>query len=94
MKEPVVAGSDELHLNDADSEVQKGRSFRNLEYLRRLEQNYQSYRSAYFLEWARHVTRRSLLMTGKTDAQAIVASTPKNKDSIPNATPHSESGDT
>jgi pimeloyl-ACP methyl ester carboxylesterase len=62
--------------------------FSQLAFLRRHAQNYQAYKKADFQKLARFVTHRTLLMTGKKDAQANVASTLKIKSVMPNATLH------
>jgi pimeloyl-ACP methyl ester carboxylesterase len=66
--------------------------FSQLAYLRRHAQNYQAYKKADFQKLARSVTHRTLLMTGKRDAQANVASTVKIKDAMPNSLLHVDDG--
>lgn len=62
--------------------------FSQLAFLRRHAQNYQAYKKADFQKLARFVTHRTLLMTGKKDAQANVASTLKIKNAMPNSVLH------
>ena len=62
--------------------------FTELEYLRRHARNYCAYKKNNFEKLARTVTHRTLLMTGKRDAQANVASTLKIKDAMANAMLH------
>jgi pimeloyl-ACP methyl ester carboxylesterase len=57
-------------------------------FLRRYAQNYQAYKKVDFRKLARFVSHRTLLMTGKKDAQANVASTVKIKNAMPNSTLH------
>jgi len=62
--------------------------FSQLAFLRRHAQNYQAYKTADFQKLARSVTHRTLLMTGKKDAQANVASTMKIKEAMPGSMLH------
>jgi pimeloyl-ACP methyl ester carboxylesterase len=95
----TMAHTDENHLRKIFEKVKDERidagehrppgidlPFSRLAFLRRHAQNYQSYKKADFLKLARFVAHRTLLMTGKKDAQANVASTMKIKEAMPNAT--------
>ncbi len=97
----TMAHADENHLRKIFDKVRNERldagehrppgidlPFSELAFLRRHAQNYQAYKKADFLKLARFVTHRTLLMTGKKDAQANVASTMKIKSVMPNATVH------
>lgn len=97
----TMAHTDENHLKKIFEKVQKDRldvgdhrpqgidlPFSKLAFLRRHAQNYQAYKKADFQQLARVVTHRTLLMTGKKDAQASVASTLKIKDAMPNSLLH------
>lgn len=97
----TMANTDENHLRKIFEKVKEERidanehrpqgidlPFSELAFLRRHAQNYQAYKKTDFQRLARAVTHRTLLMTGKNDAQANVASTLKIKDAIPNATLH------
>lgn len=97
----TMAHTDENHLRKIFEKVKDERldagehrpqgidlPFSQLAYLRRHAQNYQSYKKSDFLKLARFVTHRTLLMTGKRDAQANVASTVKVKSAIPNSMLH------
>lgn len=97
----TMAHTDENHLKKIFEKVQNDRidagdhrpqgidlPFSRLEFLRRHAQNYQAYKQADFQRLARFVTHRTLLMTGKKDAQANVASTVKIKSLMPNSTLH------
>lgn len=94
----TMAHKDETHLQSIFEKVNDRRldagtyrptgidlPFSKLAYLRRYAQNYQAYKKEDFLKLARYVTHRTLLMTGKKDAQANVASTTMIKDAMPNA---------
>jgi pimeloyl-ACP methyl ester carboxylesterase len=95
----TMAHTDENHLRKIFEKVKSERAdagehrppgidlpFSELEYLRRHAQNYQAYKKADFLKEARSVSHRTLLMTGRKDAQANVASTVKIKEAMPNST--------
>jgi pimeloyl-ACP methyl ester carboxylesterase len=97
----TMADTDENHLKKIFEKVQNDRldagdhrppgidlPFSQLAFLRRHAQNYQAYKKADFLKLARFVTHRTLLMTGKKDAQANVASTLKIKEAMPNSQLH------
>jgi pimeloyl-ACP methyl ester carboxylesterase len=97
----TMANTDEGHLRKIFEKVQQDRldagdhrpqgidlPFSQLAFLRRHAQNYQAYKKADFQKLARFVTHRTLLMTGKKDVQANVASTVKIKDVMPNSTLH------
>lgn len=97
----TMAGTDENHLQKIFEKVRQERvdvgehrpagidlPYSKLAYLRRYAQNYQAYKRADFQKLARFVTHRSLLMTGKRDAQANVASTLKIKEAMPNSLLH------
>ncbi len=97
----TMAHRDENHLRQIFEKLQKDRldagdnrpdgidlPFSKLSYLRRHAQNYQSYKKADFQKLARVVSHRTLLMSGKRDAQANVASTIKIKDILPNSVLH------
>jgi pimeloyl-ACP methyl ester carboxylesterase len=97
----TMAHSDESHLRKIFEKVKEERldagehrpqgmdlPFSQLEFLRRHAQNYHAYKKADFQKLARYVTHRTLLMTGRKDAQASVASTLKIKDAIANSTLH------
>jgi pimeloyl-ACP methyl ester carboxylesterase len=97
----TMAHSDENHLKKIFEKVQADRldtgdhrpqgidlPFSKLAFLRRHAQNYLAYKQADFQKLARVVTHRTLLMTGKKDAQANVASTVKIKDAMPNSWLH------
>lgn len=97
----TMAHTDENHLRKIFEKVKEDRvnagehrpqgidlPFSQLAFLRRHAQNYQAYKQADFLKLARSVTHRTLLMTGKRDAQANVASTMKIKDAMTNSTLH------
>ncbi len=97
----TMAHTDENHLKKIFEKVQQDRldagdhrpqgidlPFSRLAFLRRHAQNYQAYKKADFQKLARVVTHRTLLMTGKKDAQANVASTLKIKESMPTAQLH------
>jgi pimeloyl-ACP methyl ester carboxylesterase len=97
----TMAHTDENHLRKIFEKVRDERldagdhrpqgidlPFSKLEFLRRHAQNYQAYKKADFQKLARFVKHRTLLMTGKKDAQANVASTVKIKDAMPNAVLH------
>ena len=97
----TMAHTDENHLRKIFEKVNADRldagehrpqgmdlPYSRLAFLRRHAQNYQSYKKADFLKLARFVNHRTLLMTGKKDAQANVASTLKIKSVMPNATVH------
>ena len=101
----TMAHTDENHLRKIFEKVQEDRldagdhrpqgidlPFSRLAYLRRHAQNYQAYKKADFQKLARFVTHRTLLMTGKKDAQANVASTMKIKSAMPNSTLHVDDG--
>ena len=59
--------------------------FTKLNYFRRYAANYLEYKSVQFMELARQVSHKTLLMCGMLDAQANVASTEKIKALIPNS---------
>jgi pimeloyl-ACP methyl ester carboxylesterase len=95
----TMAHTDENHLRKIFEKVKEERidagehrppgidlPFSQLAFLRRHAQNYQAYKKADFQKLARFVTHRTLLMTGKKDAQANVASAEKIKSVMPNAT--------
>lgn len=97
----TMAHTDENHLRKIFEKVNSERldagehrpqgidlPYSRLAFLRRHAQNYQAYKKADFLKLARFVSHRTLLMTGKKDAQANVASTLKIKSVMPNATLH------
>jgi pimeloyl-ACP methyl ester carboxylesterase len=97
----TMAHTDEGHLRKIFEKVNEERldagehrpqgidlPFSKLAFLRRYAQNYQAYKQADFQKLARFVTHRTLLMTGKRDAQANVASTVKIKNAMPNSTLH------
>jgi pimeloyl-ACP methyl ester carboxylesterase len=97
----TMADTDESHLRKIFEKVQQDRldagdhrpqgidlPFSQLAFLRRHAQNYQAYKKADFQKLARFVTHRTLLMTGKKDVQANVASTVKIKDVMPNSILH------
>jgi pimeloyl-ACP methyl ester carboxylesterase len=97
----TMAHSDESHLRKIFEKVRQERldagehrpqgidlPFSQLEFLRRHAQNYQAYKKADFQKLARFVAHRTLLMTGKKDVQANVASTLKIKGAMPNSTLH------
>jgi pimeloyl-ACP methyl ester carboxylesterase len=97
----TMANTDENHLRKIFEKVKDERvdagehrpqgidlPFSQLAFLRRHAQNYQEYKKADFQKLARFVTHRTLLMTGKKDAQANVASTLKIKDAMPKAVLH------
>jgi pimeloyl-ACP methyl ester carboxylesterase len=97
----TLAHRDENHLRKIFEKVRKERldsgdnrpdgvdlPYSKLSYLRRHAQNYQSYKKADFQKLARCVTHRALLMSGKRDAQANVASTTKIRNILPNAVLH------
>lgn len=97
----TMANSDENHLRQIFEKVRNDRidagehrpqgidlPFSQLSFLRRHAQNYQSYKKVDFQKLARYVTHRTLLMTGRKDAQANVTSTLKIKDAMPNAMLH------
>lgn len=97
----TMAHADEDHLRQIFEKVKDERidagehrpegidlPFSQLAFLRRHAQNYQAYKKADFQKLARFVTHRTLLMTGKKDAQANVASTMKIKNAMPHATLH------
>jgi pimeloyl-ACP methyl ester carboxylesterase len=97
----TMANTDEGHLRKIFEKVQQDRldagdhrpqgidlPFSQLAFLRRHAQNYQAYKKADFQKLARFVTHRTLLMTGKKDVQANVASTVKIKDVMPNSILH------
>lgn len=101
----TMAHTDENHLRKIFEKVQEDRldagdhrpqgidlPFSRLAYLRRHAQNYQAYKKADFQKLARFVTHRTLLMTGKKDAQANVASTVKIKNAMPNSMLHVDDG--
>jgi pimeloyl-ACP methyl ester carboxylesterase len=62
--------------------------FSEMAFLRRHAQNYLAYKKSDFLKLARFVSHRTLLMTGKRDAVANMASTEKIKSVMPNAKLH------
>jgi len=95
----TMAHTDENHLRKIFEKVKEDRldsgdhrppgidlPFSELAFLRRHAQNYLAYKKSDFQKMARVVTHRTLLMTGKKDAQANVASTVKIKDAMPNST--------
>jgi pimeloyl-ACP methyl ester carboxylesterase len=97
----TMANSDEKHLRTIFEKVREERldagehrprgvdlPYSQLSFLRRHAQNYQEYKKSDFQKLARFVTHRTLLMTGKKDAQANVASTVKIKDAMPNSMLH------
>lgn len=97
----TMALTDESHLRKIFEKVKDERAdagehrpqgidlpFSRLEFLRRHAQNYQAYKQTDFLKLARFVTHRTLLMTGKKDAQANVASTLKIKEVMPSSVVH------
>lgn len=97
----TMAHTDENHLRKIFDKVNQDRldagehrpqgidlPYSQLSFLRRYAQNYQAYKKADFRKLARFVAHGTLLMTGKKDAQANVASTMKIKDAMPNATLH------
>jgi pimeloyl-ACP methyl ester carboxylesterase len=97
----TMALSDENHLRKIFEKVKNDRvdpgehrpkgidlPFSQLEFLRRHAQNYHAYKKADFQKLARFVAHRTLLMTGKRDAQANVASTLKIKEAMPKAMLH------
>lgn len=97
----TMAHKDENHLQKIFEKVNKDRldagehrpqgmdlPYSRLAYLRRHAQNYTAYKKVDFEKLARFVTHRTLLMTGKRDALANVASTLKIKNAMPNATVH------
>lgn len=97
----TMAYADENHLQKIFKKVNEERidagehrpqgidlPFSQLAFLRRHAQNYQAYKKVDFQSLAGAVTHRTLLMTGKKDAQANVASTLKIKDAMPNAMLH------
>jgi pimeloyl-ACP methyl ester carboxylesterase len=101
----TMAHTDENHLRKIFEKVQEDRldagdhrpqgidlPFSQLGYLRRHAQNYQAYKKADFQKLARFVTHRTLLMTGKKDAQANVASTMKIQSVMPHSTLHVDDG--
>lgn len=101
----TMAHTDENHLRKIFEKVQEDRldagdhrpqgidlPFSRLAYLRRHAQNYQAYKKADFQKLARFVTHRTLLMTGKKDAQANVASTVKIKNAMPHSMLHVDDG--
>jgi hypothetical protein len=96
-----MAQTDENHLRKIFEKVNEERvdtgeyrprgidlPFSQLTFLRRYAQNYKAYKKADFLALARAVTHPTLLMTGRKDAQANVASTMKIKDVMSNAMLH------
>jgi pimeloyl-ACP methyl ester carboxylesterase len=96
-----MAATDEIHLRKIFEKVKNERidagehrpegidlPFSQLAFLRRHAQNYLAYKKADFQKLARSVTHRTLLMTGKKDAQANVASSVKIKEAMPNSTLH------
>lgn len=97
----TMADTDENHLRKIFEKVRDERvdagehrpqgidlPFSQLAFLRRHAQNYQAYKKADFQKLARFVTHQTLLMTGKKDAQANVASTVKIKEAMVNSTLH------
>jgi pimeloyl-ACP methyl ester carboxylesterase len=97
----TMAHTDENHLRKIFEKVKEERldagdhrpqgidlPYSRLAFLRRHAQNYQAYKKNDFQKLARFVSHRTLLMTGKKDAQANVASTMKIKSAMPNATLH------
>lgn len=62
--------------------------YSKLSYLRRYSQNYRSYKKADFKKLASFVTHPTLLMTGKRDVQANVASTVAIEKVMPNSMLH------
>jgi pimeloyl-ACP methyl ester carboxylesterase len=97
----TMAHADENHLRKIFEKVKDERvdagehrpqgidlPFSRLAFLRRHAQNYQAYKKADFMKLARFVTHRTLLMTGKKDAQANVASSAKIKSLIANSVLH------
>lgn len=97
----TMASTDENHLRKIFEKVKEDRidggehrpqgidlPFSQLAYLRRHAQNYLAYKKTDFQKLARFVAHRTLLMTGKKDAQANVASTVKIKEAMPNSILH------
>ncbi len=97
----TMAHTDENHLRKIFEKVKEERldagnhrpqgidlPYSQLAFLRRYAQNYQTYKKVDFQKLARSVTHRTLLMTGKKDAQANVASTVRIKELMPNSVLH------